>query len=199
MFLIRIDGSSAQMLERIARNEEKRARLQEQRERERQEQNDRNDDATREKLSKIREVSEGAVSEKAARTLAALQTKEELARQELQRVREAQEKRRCIKAIRYNTEISHIFTHIVSKFFHDQARGVQNGVLSSAEGGGVPHAEDRCGPEEQGGPLRRHQEGVLRPEPHAQQHEGHYGEDQPGAEGAGRTMLLFLMRKGYLP
>lgn len=91
------------MLDRIARNEEKRARLQDQRERERKEQNDRNDDATREKLSKIREASEGAVSEKAARTLSALQTKEELARQELQRVREAQEKRRCIKAIRYHT------------------------------------------------------------------------------------------------
>jgi hypothetical protein len=89
------------MLQRIAQNEEKRARLQEQRDRERQEANDRNEDVTREKLTKIKEATDGVVNGKASRTLEAIQLKEELARQELRKVQEAQEKRKCIKAIRY--------------------------------------------------------------------------------------------------
>ena len=90
------------MLKQIALNEEKRARIFEQKERERKELLDRNEDETREKLAKIREVTGGGVNEKAERTLQAIQAKEKLARQELQRVKEAQEKRRCIKSIRYD-------------------------------------------------------------------------------------------------
>lgn len=90
-----------QMLERIARNEEKRRRLWEQRERERKEMLEKNEDFTREKLAKIRETSDGVVNGKAARTLQTMEMKEELARQELQHVKEAQDKRRCIKAIRW--------------------------------------------------------------------------------------------------
>lgn len=56
------------MLDRIAKNEEKRNRLQEQRDRERREMNESNNDASREKLSKIKEVSDSVVNGKVGRT-----------------------------------------------------------------------------------------------------------------------------------
>jgi hypothetical protein len=176
-----------QMLERIAQNEEKRARLQEQRDRERKEANDRNEDVTREKLTKIKDATDGVVNGKASRTLEAIQLKEELARQELRKVQEAQEKRKCIKAIRclYQRRCASPPNYSRANFLAPQiyqARGFQDGGSPRAESAGVQNDEDRGGPEEQRRPLRGHQKRVLRAGPHAQQHEGHHGEDKHGAQ-----------------
>jgi len=54
----------------------------------------------RDKMRRIREANEAAEGEKSAKALADLQFKDALAKQELDKVREAQEKRRGIKAIR---------------------------------------------------------------------------------------------------
>lgn len=58
------------------------------------------DNATREKLQHILDTKANIVKEKQDKTLKDLMMKEELARQELERVKEAQEKRRCIKSIK---------------------------------------------------------------------------------------------------
>ena len=55
------------MMERIAQNEEKRRKLQENKERERRELNDRNEDFTRETLAKIKESTDGVVNGKVKR------------------------------------------------------------------------------------------------------------------------------------
>ncbi len=52
------------MLARIAQNQEKRQRLQEQRDRERREMNDKNEDASKEKLAKIKATTDGVVNGK---------------------------------------------------------------------------------------------------------------------------------------
>lgn len=58
------------------------------------------DNATKEKLQHILDTKTNIVKEKQEKTWKDLQMKEELARQELERVKEAQEKRRCIKSIK---------------------------------------------------------------------------------------------------
>ena len=88
------------MVARMAMNEEKRNRLLQQRERERLELNGQNEDATKEKLSKIKAMNDGVTNSKANKTLESMQYKEEMARQEMEKVKEAQNKRQCIKAIR---------------------------------------------------------------------------------------------------
>lgn len=57
------------MLARIAQNQEKRQRLQEQRDRERREMNDKNEDATKEKLAKIKATTDGVVNGKVGITV----------------------------------------------------------------------------------------------------------------------------------
>ena len=88
------------MLDRIAENEEHRRRIAENRERVRAEQGTTNEDLHKQKLDSIKAASAKFVEDKAAKTQRELEKKEELARQELIKVREAQEKRRSIKAIR---------------------------------------------------------------------------------------------------
>ena len=88
------------MLDRIRSDEEKRQRIKESRESSRGADNQATNDAMRDKMRRIREANEVAEREKSAKALADLQFKDALAKQELDKVREAQEKRRGIKAIR---------------------------------------------------------------------------------------------------
>lgn len=57
------------MLARISQNQEKRNRLQEQRDRERQEMNNKNEDATKEKLAKIKASNDDVINGKVSSTL----------------------------------------------------------------------------------------------------------------------------------
>lgn len=89
-----------EMLATIQENERKRKQVEEERERLRQQMLKAADNDSFEKMNKIRESTEAAVREKAERTLHQLQYKNDLARQELEKVQEAQERRKRIKAIR---------------------------------------------------------------------------------------------------
>lgn len=88
------------MLERLQGDEEKRQRIKESRSQSRGADKDANNGLLREKMLHIREANEAAEREKSAKALADLQFKEALAKQELDKVKDAQEKRRGIKAIR---------------------------------------------------------------------------------------------------
>jgi hypothetical protein len=88
------------MLNSILENERKRKQVEDERERLRQQQKKANDNEAYEKMQKIREQTEQQTKEKADKTLALLQYKDDLAKQELEKVKEAQERRRRIKAIR---------------------------------------------------------------------------------------------------
>lgn len=89
-----------EMLDRIAQNEEHRRRIAESREKQKADMGVVNESLHQDKLAKIKAANDNAIESKAKRTLENLQAKEELARQELKKVQEAQEKRRTIKAIR---------------------------------------------------------------------------------------------------
>jgi len=89
-----------EMLDRINEDEERRKRIQDSRENARGANKDANNDAMREKMRRIREANDAAEREKSAKALADLQFKEALAKQELEKVKDAQEKRRSHKAIR---------------------------------------------------------------------------------------------------
>lgn len=85
------------------------------RDKKRREQLKSNEDASSDKMKKIKETNEALINEKviltskdktyrnilqAKKTLTELEMKEELAKQERERIREAQEKRRTIKSIK---------------------------------------------------------------------------------------------------
>jgi hypothetical protein len=88
------------VLDKIAEHERHRQQVEEMREKNKQDTQPLKDNESSEKLQKIKEKSNNVVKEKADRTLAQLQYKEDLARRELEKVKEAQERRRNIKAIR---------------------------------------------------------------------------------------------------
>lgn len=88
------------LMEQIRKNEAHRREIALNKDKERLAMAVSNENLVKEKLTKIKEITEEAVNQKAAKTLQELSLKEELARQELAKVRDAQEKRRRIKAIR---------------------------------------------------------------------------------------------------
>lgn len=88
------------VVDKIAADEEKRQRIKEQRNLERGSTGAKNDDLLREKMKKIRKATAETDREKSSKALADLQFKEALAKQELDKVKDAQLKRRSIKAIR---------------------------------------------------------------------------------------------------
>jgi len=88
------------LMEQIRKNEAHRREIAANKEKERVAMAVSNENFVKEKLNKIKDLTEEAVNQKAAKTLQELTLKEELARQELAKVRDAQEKRRRIKAIR---------------------------------------------------------------------------------------------------
>ena len=88
------------LMEQIRKNEAHRREIALNKDKERLAMAVSNENLVKEKLTKIKEVTEEAVNQKAAKTMQELSLKEELARQELAKVRDAQEKRRRIKAIR---------------------------------------------------------------------------------------------------
>lgn len=88
------------LMEQIRKNEAHRREIALNKDKERLAMAVSNENLVKEKLTKIKEITEEAVNQKAAKTMQVLSLKEELARQELAKVRDAQEKRRRIKAIR---------------------------------------------------------------------------------------------------
>ena len=81
----------------------------------------------------------------AAKTQVAMQYKEELARQELKRVKEAQDKRKCIKAIRFvgnfNSKCLFLFNFTLGLLcvcvFFVQTRSLCDGSAPCSQGTGV--------------------------------------------------------------
>ena len=88
------------MLDRIHADEERRKRIKDSRENARGAGKEASNEAMKEKMRRIREANEAAEREKSEKALADLQFKEALAKQELDKVKDAQDKRRSIKAIR---------------------------------------------------------------------------------------------------
>jgi hypothetical protein len=89
-----------EVLASIREAERKRQHVEQERERLTQQRKKSNDTETVEKMNKIREMTDMQVKMKADRTLHELQYREDLAKQEMEKVREAQERRRRIKTIR---------------------------------------------------------------------------------------------------
>lgn len=89
-----------QQLDEINKNERRRQAIEDERERQRQTQLKANDNDAYEKTMRIKESTEQMVRQKSEHTLNQLRYKDDIARQELEKVREAQERRRRIKAIR---------------------------------------------------------------------------------------------------
>jgi hypothetical protein len=86
--------------DKIAEHERYRQQIEEQREKYKREVAPLEQNQSQEKLNKIRERTNNMTEDKSNRTLSALQLKEDIARRELEKVREAQERRRAIKSIR---------------------------------------------------------------------------------------------------
>jgi len=88
------------VLEKIAEHERHRQYVEEMREKQKTELQPLKDDESFEKLLKIKEKNDNSLKEKADRTLSQIQYKEDLAKRELEKVKEAQDRRRNFKAIR---------------------------------------------------------------------------------------------------
>ncbi|RYH28548.1 hypothetical protein EON65_11775 [archaeon] len=88
------------MLERIQDNERHRQAIEETREQNKRLLQARSDSENYEKTMAIKNKTQQLVEEKANQTLKTLQIKDEIAKQELEKVREAQDRRKMIKALR---------------------------------------------------------------------------------------------------
>jgi c-di-GMP-related signal transduction protein len=89
----------SQVLAKIREHDKHREEVALQREQQRQQAAASNDSF--EKMMKFKETMESKTKDKCNRTLQQLRHKEDITKQEMERVREAQERRRTIKAIRY--------------------------------------------------------------------------------------------------
>jgi myosin heavy subunit len=100
VFLINCFSFFQKVNDKIAEHERYRQQIEEQREKYKREVAPLEQNQSQEKLNKIRERTNNLTEDKSNRTLSALQLKEDIARRELEKVREAQERRRSIKSIR---------------------------------------------------------------------------------------------------
>ena len=89
-----------QLLSKMLETQREQQLLLETREKQRKEMLQTNDKDSKLKYQKMKEASDNLVNEKAQKTWETLQLKEQIAQHELNKVREAQERRRSIKAIR---------------------------------------------------------------------------------------------------
>lgn len=133
------------MVDKITADEEKRQRIKEQRNLERGSTGAKNDDALREKMKMIRQVTADADREKSTKALADLQFKEALAKQELDKVKDAQLKRRSIKAIRQEAydlaatrkkkadEYHRRMAEQAIKIKNDKCTAIKNGFLTLSQ------------------------------------------------------------------
>lgn len=133
------------MLDRIAANEQKRERIKEQLNNERGSVGVKNDEALREKMRRIKEANSEAEREKSNKVLADLQFKEALAKQELDKVKNSQQKRRSIKAIRQEAydlaatrkkkadKYRQRLAEMAIKNKNDKCTAIQNGFLTLSQ------------------------------------------------------------------
>jgi len=135
----------AEMLKRIEEDEAKRQRIRAQRERARLAQLEEHNDNMKEKMMKCKESTHDGANGRASKALSDIQFKEALAKQELDKVREAQERRRGIKSIRQEAydiaamrkkkadEYRMRLAQQAIKNKNDKCEAIQNGFLTLSQ------------------------------------------------------------------